>query len=121
MERPASCCPVGSIEPDFNRAFSPDSRTALVGDEVVLALSSHDCVVTQHTETKWIPLDELLVDGEPTEASLAFAAFVGLRTMASFTPAERREIADLIRAKQTDKGVAMSWDVITIAPSEIRP
>lgn len=104
----------GSIEADFNRSLSPDKRTTLVGDEVVNALKTLECSVRQHTYVKWLAINELF-DGEvASEASLAFAAFVAMRPITTFTPAEKRHIANLLNARRESKGVPLRWDVLVI-------
>jgi hypothetical protein len=56
--------------------------------EVRESLKALKCSVRQHTYTKWLPISELF-DGElASEASLAFAAFVAMRPIATFTSAE---------------------------------
>jgi SAM-dependent methyltransferase len=106
----------GSIEADFNRNLSPDNRTTLVGDEVMSAMQTLECSVRQHTYTKWLAINELF-DGElASEASLAFAAFVALRPITTFTPAEKRHIVDLLNARREARGVPLMWDVIVVKP-----
>ena len=103
-----------SIEADFNRSLSPDKRTMLVGDEVMSALEAFDCKVTQHTYMKWLATNELF-DGElASEASLAFAAFVALRSITTFTPDEKRHIVELLNARRAAQGVPLVWDVIVV-------
>ncbi len=103
-----------SIEADFNRSFSPDKRTTLVSEEVVNALQTMDCQISQNSYTKWLAVDELY-DGEHlSKVSLAFAAFVALRSIESFTTEDKRKISELIDSKRSDKGVPLSWDVITV-------
>lgn len=103
-----------SIEADFNRSFSPDERTTLVSEEVVNALQTLDCHISQDSYTKWLAADELY-DGEHlSEASLAFAAFVALRSIESFTTQDKQQISKLINSKLSDKGVPLIWDVITV-------
>jgi SAM-dependent methyltransferase len=103
-----------SIEADFNRSLSPDKRTTLVGDEVLNALKTLECRVTQHTYTKWLAINELF-DGEfASEASLAFAAFVAMRPITTFTPAEKRHVVDLLNARREVRGVPLMWDVIIV-------
>ena len=103
-----------SIEADFNRRFSPDERTTLVSEEVVSALQALDCHVDQHSYTKWLAVDELFVGERLSDASLAFAAFVALRSIDSFTPEDKRSITELINSKRTENGIPLSWDAITV-------
>src|SRR5574341_505230 len=103
-----------SIEADFNRSLSPDRRTTLVGDEVLHALKTLECRVTQHTYTKWLAINELFDGESASEASLAFAAFVAMRPITTFTPAEKRHIVDLLNARREAKGVPLMWDVIVV-------
>lgn len=106
-----------SIEADFNRSFSPDKRTTLVSDQVVNALKTLGCTVSQHSYTKWLAADELF-DGElASEASLAFAAFVALRPITTFTPAEKQDISDLLNARREANGIPLKWDVIIVKPA----
>jgi len=91
---------VDSIEADFNRIFSPDARTTLVSDEVEDALQALECVVSKHAYTKWLSIDELFEGEVASEASLAMAAFVALRPITSFTPAESQEISHLLNSRR---------------------
>lgn len=106
---------IDSIEADFNRRLSPDERTTLVGDELVQALETLPCEVSQHTYTKWIPIGDMLTRTEEAcEASLAFAGFVALRSIDSFSTVEKQQIVDLVKARQEPDGVPMRWDVIVV-------
>ena len=107
----------GSIEADFNRSLSPDKRTTLVSDEVVSALQTLECSVMQHTYTKWLAINELYNGELASEASLAFAAFVALRPITTFTPAEKQHIVDLLNARREPQGVPLGWDVIVVKHS----
>lgn len=103
-----------SIEAEFNKRFSPDKRTTLVSEELVSALQMLDCHVDQHSYVKWLA-DSKLFDGDHlSAASLAFAAFVALRSIKSFTAEDKRLIAELINSKRSNKGAPLSWDVITV-------
>ena len=106
-----------SIEADFNRSFSPDKRTTLVSEEVVSALQDLDCHVSKNSYTKWLTDDELFDDGKLSEASLAFAAFVALCSIESFTTEDKQQITELINSRRSQKGVPLSWDVITVKRS----
>jgi len=107
----------GSIFADFTRSMSPERQMTLVGDEVLGTLNSLDCVVIQHTHTKWLAIDDLF-DGEfASEASLAFAAFVAMRPIKTFTPAEKQDIVDLLNDRREAKGVPLKWDLLIIKPS----
>ena len=103
-----------SIEADFNRYLSPDARTTLVSEQVVSALQELDCHVDQHSYTKWLAVDELFVGERLSDASLAFAAFVALRSTDSFTTEDKRLITELINSKRTENGIPLSWDVIIV-------
>jgi hypothetical protein len=105
---------IESIEADFNRSLSPDKRTTLVSDEVMNALQTLECNVTKHTYTKWLAINELFDGEQASEASLAFAAFVALRPITTFTSAEKRDIVDLLNARREAKGVPLTWDVLII-------
>ncbi len=106
---------IDSIEADFNRSLSPDERTTLVGDELVQALATLPCEVSQHIYTKWIPIGDMLTSKkEASEASLAFAGFVALRSIDSFSATETQQIVDLIKARQEPEGIPMRWDVIVV-------
>jgi SAM-dependent methyltransferase len=103
-----------SIEADFNQRFSPDKRTTLVSEEIVSALQALDCRVEKHSFTKWLAVEELFVEEQLSEASLAFAAFVALRAIDSFTTEDKRLISELINAKRSENGIPLSWDVIIV-------
>ena len=103
-----------SIEADFNRSLSPKKQTTLVGDEVVNALKTLECSVEQHTYTKWLDIEDLFDGENASEASLAFAAFVAIRPLTAFTPAEKQNIVDMLNARRSEKGVPLSWDVIIV-------
>ena len=106
----------GSIFADFTRSMSPVKQMTLVGDDVLEILNTMDCVVIQHTHTKWLAINDLF-DGEfASEASLAFAAFVAMRPITTFTPAEKQNIVDLLNARRESKGVPLKWDLIIIRP-----
>ncbi|UCG23596.1 MAG: class I SAM-dependent methyltransferase [Chloroflexota bacterium] len=105
-----------SIEADLNRSMSPDKRTTLVGDEVAKALRALECSVRQHTYTKWLAIDELFEGEFASEASLAFAAFIAMRPITTFTPAEKRHVVDLLNVRREGKGVPLRWDVIVVKP-----
>jgi trans-aconitate methyltransferase len=103
-----------SIEAEFNRSLSPDKRTTLVGEEVMNALKTLECTATQHTYAKWLAVNDLF-DGERlSDASLAFAAFVAMRPVTTFTSAEKEHIAELLNAKRKAQGVPLTWDVILV-------
>jgi len=107
----------GSIFADFTRSISPDKHMTLVGDELLNVLNSMDCDVIQHTHTKWLANNDLF-DGEfASEASLAFAAFVAMRSITTFTPVEKQHIVDLLNARRDAKGVPLKWDLLIIKPS----
>jgi hypothetical protein len=106
-----------SIEADFNRSLSPEKGTTLVGDEVVNALKTLECSVEQHTYTKWLDIADLFDGENASEASLAFAAFVAIRPITTFTPAEKQNIVDMLNARRSAKGVPLSWDVIIVKRS----
>ena len=77
-------------------------------------MQAFDCEVTQHTYMKWLATNELF-DGElASEASLAFAAFVALRSITTFTPDEKRHIVELLNARRAAQGVPLVWDVIVV-------
>lgn len=103
-----------SIEAEFNRHFSPDKRTTLVSEEVVSVLQTLGCHVDQHSYVKWLADNELFDGNQLSTASLAFAAFVALRSIESFTVEEKQLISDLINSKRSSKGVPLSWDVIIV-------
>ncbi len=106
----------GSIFADFTRSMSPDKQMTLVGEDVREVLNSMDCKVIQHSHTKWLATKDLF-DGEmASEASLAFAAFVAMRPMTTFTPAEKKKIADLLHARRETRGVPLTWDLLIIQP-----
>ena len=108
----------GSIEADFNRSLSPDKRTTLVSGDVITALQELDCTVTQHTYVKWLAINDLF-DGElVSKASLAFAAFVALRPITTFTSAEKQHIVDLLNTRREAEGVPLRWDVIVVRKEE---
>lgn len=103
-----------SIFADFTRSLSPDTRMTLVGDEVVHALKTLDCTVTQQTSTKWLAPNDLF-DGEfLSDASLAFAAFVAMRPVATLTSAEKTHIGEMLNTKREAQGVPLMWDVILV-------
>lgn len=105
-----------SIDTDFSRSLSPDKRMTLVSEEVISALETLECSVRQHTYVKWLAVDELF-DGEgASEASLAFAAFIAMRPISTFTPPEKRHIVDLLNARREAQGVPARWDVIVVKP-----
>lgn len=106
-----------SIFADFTRSMSPDKQMTLVGENVLDVLNSMDCDVIQHTHTKWLDTNDLL-DGEfASEASLAFAAFVAMQPITTFTPAEKKNIVDLLNSRRESKGVPLKWDLLIIKPS----
>jgi len=103
-----------SIEVDFNRSLSPDEQMTLAGDKVMNTLKTLDCTVTQHTYTKWLAIDDLF-DGELlSHASLAFAGFIAMRPIATFTSEEKEQIIELLNARREAQGVPLRWEVILI-------
>ncbi len=106
----------GSIFADFTRSMSPDKQMTLVGDEVLDVLKSVDCDVIQHTHTKWLATNDLF-DGEiASEATLAFAAFIAMRPITTFTSVEKQSIVDLLNVRREAKGVPLKWDLLIIKP-----
>lgn len=103
-----------SIEADFNQSLSPDKRTTLVSEDLVSALQGHDCRVSTHSFTKWLSTDELIQDGQITDTALAFAAFVALRPIKTFTTTDKQLIGDLLATRRSEHGIPMTWDVIII-------
>lgn len=103
-----------SIEVDFNRSLSPDERMTLAGDEVMNTLKTLDCTVTQHTHTKWLAIDDLFEGEQLSLGSLAFAGFVAMRPIETFTSAEREHIAQLLNARREAQGVPLRWEVILV-------
>jgi len=106
-----------SIFADFTRSMSPDKQMTLVGEDVLEVLNSMDCAVIQHTHTKWLAPNDLFDGKFASEASLAFAAFVSMRPITTFTPAEKKNIVDLLNARREAKGVPLKWDLLIIKPS----
>jgi len=106
----------GSIFADFTRSMSPDKQMTLVGEDVLDVLNKMDCDVIQHSHTKWLATNDLF-DGEfASEASLAFAAFVAMRPITTFTSVEKKHIVDLLNASRESKGVPLKWDLLIIKP-----
>ena len=103
-----------SIFAAFTRSMSPDKRMALVGDDVMEVLDSLDCVVSQHTYTKWLAGHDLFDGERASKAALAFAAFVAMRPIATFTPVEKQYIVEMLRARQEANGVPIRWDAILV-------
>ena len=106
-----------SIEAEFNRSLSPDKRTTLVSDEVTKALKMLDCNVEEHSYAKWLAVDDLFDGEDASEASLAFAEFVAMRPISTFTLAEKQHIADMLNASMREKGVPLTWAVIVVKRS----
>lgn len=105
---------ITSIETIFYRAFSPDRRMTLVGEEVVSALGHLDCTVVQKTYVKWLKTDELFVAEQLSDGSLALAAFAAERPVTSFKLDEIEKIAELIKTNHKARGVPLSWDLILV-------
>ena len=105
-----------SIEVDFNRSMAPDKRMTLAGDEVMNTLKTLDCTATQHTYTKWLAIDDLFADEQLSLASLAFAGFVAMRPIETFTSEERDHIIELLNARREAQGVPLRWEVILVQP-----
>jgi len=103
-----------SIEADFNRSLSPDDRTKLVSEDVLNAFSTLECTVTQHSYTKWLAIDDLYKGELASVASLAFAAFVAMRPITTFTSQEKQHIANMLNARRTAQGVPLIWDILIV-------
>jgi len=106
----------GSIFADFTRSMSPDKQMTLVGEDVLDVINKMDCDVIQHTHTKWLAINDLFDGESASEASLAFAAFVAMRPINTFTPAQKQNIVDLLNARREAKGVPLKWDLLIIKP-----
>jgi len=106
-----------SIFADFTRSMSPNKQMTLVGEDILDVLNSMDCDVILHTHTKWLSVKDLFDGGFVSEASLAFAAFVAMRPINTFTPVEKKKIFDLLNAKRETKGVPLKWDLLIIKPN----
>jgi SAM-dependent methyltransferase len=105
-----------SIEADFNRSLSPDDRTKLVSDDLINAFTTLECTVTQQSYTKWLAINDLFEGELASEASLAFAAFVAMRPITTFTSQEKQHIVDILSARREAQGVPLRWDVIVVKP-----
>ena len=103
-----------SIFADFCRKLSPDARMTLVGDELIDALEEIDCTVARHSGTKWLAIKDFFDGEQLSDTSLAFAAFVAMHPIATFTAKEKECIADMLNAKQEPQGVPLSWDLILV-------
>jgi SAM-dependent methyltransferase len=103
-----------SIEADFNAALSPDRRTTLVSTDVVDGLARIGRTASLHSFTKWLADDQMFEGAAPSEASLAFAAFVAMRPIEELTEDEIETIARLLQARRAPQGVPLIWDVIVV-------
>jgi hypothetical protein len=54
-------------------------------------------------------------NGAPSEASLAFAAFVAMRPISELTEEEIKTVTGLLHARREPKGVPVIWDVVVEA------
>jgi SAM-dependent methyltransferase len=103
-----------SIEADLNAALSPDRRTALVSEEVLAGLERIGRAARLHSFTKWLGDDEMFEGDAPSQASLAFAAFVAMRPISELGEDEIATIAELLDARRAPQGVPLIWDVIIV-------
>jgi SAM-dependent methyltransferase len=103
-----------SIEADLNEALSPDRRTTLVSQDLVAGLERIGRTADLHSFTKWLGNDEMFVDDAPSEASLAFAAFVAMRPISELTEEDIETVTGLFRARREAKGVPLIWDVVVV-------
>jgi hypothetical protein len=56
----------------------------------------------------------MFADDAPSEASLAFAAFVAMRPISELTEEEIETVTGLFRARREPKGVPLIWDVVVV-------
>ena len=103
-----------SIEADLNDALSPDRNTTLVSQDLVAGLERIGRTADLHSFTKWLGNDEMFVDAAPSEASLAFAAFVAMRPINELTAEEIETVTGLLHARREAKGVPLIWDVVVV-------
>jgi cyclopropane fatty-acyl-phospholipid synthase-like methyltransferase len=101
-----------SIETEFYKALSPDSRMALVGEDIVKALNDLKFEVSQETYIKWLSREDLYDGEQLSDGSRAFAAFAAERPFDSFNPGEKEKIVTLLETSQKSQGVPLSWDLI---------
>ena len=85
-----------------------------VGDVVIEALKPLDGIVTSQTGTKWLAHQALFTDDALSEASVAFAAFVAMRSASTFTADETTQITQLLTARHEEQGVPLRWDVLCV-------
>jgi SAM-dependent methyltransferase len=104
----------GSIEADLNEALSPDRHTTLVSQDLVAGLERIGRTAGLHSFTKWLGNDAMFDDGAPSEASLAFAAFVAMRPISELTKEEIETVTGLLHARREPKGVPLIWDVVVV-------
>lgn len=72
--------------------------------------------MTQQSYTKWLAINDLFEGELASEASLAFAAFVAMRPITTFTSQEKQHIVDILSARREAQGVPLRWDVIVVKP-----
>ena len=86
----------------------------MVSEDVVSALQMLDCRVSQYSYAKWLAADELFDGKQVSQASLAFAAFVALRSIETLTQSDKELIADLLNSRRSEEGIPLKWDVIVV-------
>jgi SAM-dependent methyltransferase len=103
-----------SIEADLYEALSPDRHTTLVSQDLVMGLEGIGRTADLHSFTKWLGNDEMFVDDAPSQASLAFAAFVAMRPVSELTEEEIEMVTGLFHARREPRGVPLIWDVVVV-------
>jgi SAM-dependent methyltransferase len=103
-----------SIEADFNYALSPDRHTTLVSEDLVAGLERIGQTADLHSFTKWLDNDEMFDDDAPSDASLAFAAFVAMRPISELTEEEIETVTGLLHARREPKGIPLIWDIVVV-------
>lgn len=103
---------IESIETDFNLVYSPDERTVLTGDKVERDMKDQNIDTRRYTYTKWLPIDQLLVDGQPTDACMAFASFIAMKSIGQFSSREKDGIVNMVLNRAKISRVPLRWDII---------